>query len=240
MTEPTLTLNPNQNLNLTSESGPSSRPDPSENAYKKQERRIIAEDFEWNLAPIDKLTEMCVKAIISNFESTIIHLILEMPLIERIPEKYRDTVITQIPVTFPISIAGPLISDPNYWKRRVKAVTNVDSISDHGDSWKQMFFELHLRDQIESFEPTTDVNAMDIKLKSLMDVLALGAPFIETLHLRQLKPLIIAQAAEEDDKHVVVEVKKEVGLKDKPLDHLDIGIVLSTLSKLKELRIYYG
>lgn len=35
-------------------------------------RRIIAEDPEWNLAPVEKLTNLCVKAIVKDFESAYI------------------------------------------------------------------------------------------------------------------------------------------------------------------------
>ncbi|RKO86621.1 hypothetical protein BDK51DRAFT_50408 [Blyttiomyces helicus] len=33
------------------------------------QRRILAEDPEWNLAPVDKLSELCVRVIVSNFGS---------------------------------------------------------------------------------------------------------------------------------------------------------------------------
>ena len=33
------------------------------------QRRIIAEDPEWNLAPVPRLTDLCVKVIVANFES---------------------------------------------------------------------------------------------------------------------------------------------------------------------------
>lgn len=31
-------------------------------------RRIIAEDPEWNLAPVQKLTNLCIQIIVKNFE----------------------------------------------------------------------------------------------------------------------------------------------------------------------------
>lgn len=34
-------------------------------------RRIIAEDPEWNMAPVEKLSNICVKLIVSNFESSV-------------------------------------------------------------------------------------------------------------------------------------------------------------------------
>jgi hypothetical protein len=36
---------------------------------KMAQRRCIAEDPEWNLAPVEKLSELCVKVIVANFES---------------------------------------------------------------------------------------------------------------------------------------------------------------------------
>jgi hypothetical protein len=41
----------------------------SKSAKEVVQRRIIAEDAEWNLAPVPKLTELCIKAIVANFES---------------------------------------------------------------------------------------------------------------------------------------------------------------------------
>jgi hypothetical protein len=35
----------------------------------QHQRRIIAEDPEWNLAPVDKLSDMCVRVLVANFES---------------------------------------------------------------------------------------------------------------------------------------------------------------------------
>lgn len=37
---------------------------------ESRERRIIAEDPEWNLAPVEKLTALCIKVIVKNFERT--------------------------------------------------------------------------------------------------------------------------------------------------------------------------
>ncbi|KAJ3114625.1 hypothetical protein HK098_007295, partial [Nowakowskiella sp. JEL0407] len=42
------------------------------NHKEKQQRRIIAEDPEWNLAPVEKLSELCVRVIVSNFESNLL------------------------------------------------------------------------------------------------------------------------------------------------------------------------
>ena len=36
---------------------------------RNAQRKILAEDPTWNLAPVEKLSEMCLKIIIANFES---------------------------------------------------------------------------------------------------------------------------------------------------------------------------
>ena len=47
--------------------------DPTKKARRDKQaqmnRKIIAEDPEWNLAPIEKLQNICLKAIVANFES---------------------------------------------------------------------------------------------------------------------------------------------------------------------------
>ena len=78
------------------------------------------------------------------------------------------------------------------------------SLKDHGGSWKRLFFELHLRDEIENFRPTTDWAVMEHKLKALQEELVLGAPFVETLKLRQLKPLHIVPQPDDDDVAMMV------------------------------------
>ncbi|KAJ1544787.1 T-complex-associated testis-expressed protein 1, partial [Nowakowskiella sp. JEL0078] len=117
--------------------------------HEKVQRRIIAEDPEWNLAPVEKLSELCVRVIVANFEKN--------PILRGIPPKYRDRVLNSISVELPLSIAGPLIPDDSYWKRRAKSCFKNCDPEKHGGSWKRLFFELHIQKVLENFVPRSGV-----------------------------------------------------------------------------------
>ncbi|KAI9328525.1 hypothetical protein BDR26DRAFT_53447 [Obelidium mucronatum] len=78
------------------------------------QRRCIAEDKEWNLALVEKLSELCLRVIVSNFEHS-------HKFLNRIPTKHRERVLSSISVNLPLAIAAPLIPDESYWKRRATA-----------------------------------------------------------------------------------------------------------------------
>ncbi|KAJ3130579.1 Kinesin-associated protein 3, partial [Physocladia obscura] len=78
------------------------------------QRRCIAEDKDWNLALVEKLSELCLRVIVVNFEKS-------NKFLNGIPQKYRDRVLGSISVALPLSIAAPLIPDESYWKRRATA-----------------------------------------------------------------------------------------------------------------------
>jgi hypothetical protein len=147
---------------------------------EKVARRIIGEDPEWNLAPVSRLANLCVQIIVKNFERN--------PVLKRIPTKYRDWIISSISTETPLSVAAPLIPDETYWERRSRLRFRLANVHEFGGSWKRLYFELHVRDCIETFEPSHD-ESMPLKLRKLLNEVQLGAPFIQALHLRQLKPI---------------------------------------------------
>jgi hypothetical protein len=213
----------------------------TDNVIKRQEisqdRRIIAEDPEWNLAPVSKLKDICISVIVKNFESNI--LIDEAnPNLKGMPEKYRNTIIDSISTDLNLKIAAWIISDSSYWKRRTNAKYKLASVVDHGNSWKRCFFELHIRELIENFVPTTDYYAMEEKLNALMAEFAIAAPFVESLTLRQLKPLNIVSQPE-DEENALTNTKTE-GNKQSPLNHLSLSLIMSRLKNITDLNIYFG
>ncbi|KAJ3062382.1 Kinesin-associated protein 3 [Podochytrium sp. JEL0797] len=76
------------------------------------QRRCIAEDKEWNLALVEKLSELCLRVIVTNFEKS-------HKFLNGIPRKHRERVLSSVSVNLPLSIAAALIPDESYWKRRV-------------------------------------------------------------------------------------------------------------------------
>ncbi|KAI8843930.1 hypothetical protein BJ741DRAFT_589591 [Chytriomyces cf. hyalinus JEL632] len=77
------------------------------------QRRCIAEDKEWNLALVEKLSELCLRVVVANFEKS--------PKLNGIPSKHRERVLSSISINLPLTIAAPLIPDESYWKRRAAA-----------------------------------------------------------------------------------------------------------------------
>ncbi|KAI8919610.1 hypothetical protein BC831DRAFT_481011 [Entophlyctis helioformis] len=202
-------------------------------------RRIIAEDPEWNLAPIERLSDLCVKMIVANFE--------KKPILKGIPEKYRDRVIASVSIDIPLTIAAPLIPDESYWQRRSKVRFKLANVQEHGGSWKRLFFELYLRDRIETFVPKKEGG--EKQLAELAAELRLGAPFVECIHLRQLKPSQTSVEPTDGDGGkdptaggMPVMSLKEVIAKSSDVhpDHVDLSLVLDQLVYLRELSIYYG
>ncbi|KAJ3210620.1 T-complex-associated testis-expressed protein 1 [Dinochytrium kinnereticum] len=181
------------------------------------QRRCIAEDPEWNLALVEKLTDLCVKVIVANFEQN--------SILNGIPNKYRERVLESISITLPLRIAAPLIPDESYWKRRSLANFKNCDIRKHGDSWKRLFFELHVQALAESFIPKK-LGGLD-EIEALEKELKVASPFVECLHLRQMKPT-------EAEEGTVVKAT------DPPPDHIDVNLFFHNLSNLKSIQLYYG
>ena len=199
-------------------------------------RRIIAEDPEWNLAAVEKLSNICVKIIVGNFESNSFN--VENPVLKNIPTKYRERIVQSISTETPLSIAAPLIPDESYWERRSKVRFKLANVDEYGGSWKRLYFELHLRDAIESFVPSLDQTMLD-KMNQLTQELRLAAPFVQALNLRQLKPVeprppfnALAPLAKKSD---LTELMKDIDS-----DHVDLNVIISHLINLKRLSLYYG
>ncbi len=79
---------------------------------------------------------------------------------------------------------------------------------------------------------------METRLKALTEELQLGAAFVETLHLRQLNPL--SEVPQQDDDETAMTDTKSYRTKSSSLDHIDLGMALSYLTRLTEFSAYYG
>ncbi|KAJ3412302.1 T-complex-associated testis-expressed protein 1 [Chytridiales sp. JEL 0842] len=184
---------------------------------KMAQRRCIAEDPEWNLAPVEKLSDLCVKVIVANFEKS--------PQLQGVPEKYRAKVLDTISVDIPLTIAAPLIPDEAYWKRRATSKFKICDPSQHGGSWKRLFFELHIQQLCENFKPRK-VGGQD-EITELTKEIRLAAAVVESLDLKQLRPTEPAEG-------VVVKAT------DPAPDHLDVGLLFGEMTRLKHFKAYYG
>lgn len=117
------------------------------------------------------LAQMCVQVIAANFKRT--------PTLRGIPPRYINAVTELLPISLPLEQTASLINDEEYWQRCARARWDQCQISDHGSSWKRLFFERHLWDFLEEFDPAK--TPMD----ELTRVLTICKDFIFTVKLAQ-------------------------------------------------------
>ncbi|TPX35792.1 hypothetical protein SmJEL517_g01893 [Synchytrium microbalum] len=186
--------------------------------YREGERRIISEDPHFNPAPVTPLVELCLMSVVQNFEAK--------PRLDRVPIKYRQRLLEAISLTLPLSLAAPLISEESYWERRAKSIFKTLSLRSHGNSWKRLFFELDVREQIENFVPksSTKDDADEKAFKELVKTIEVSAPWIHNLEIRQLKPKPLAEG------------KRDEGL---PLEHVDLSFILHAIPELECLSLTF-
>jgi hypothetical protein len=173
---------------------------------------------------VPPLSEVCIKHITRNFK--------EKPLLHELKAKHRSLVVTGLATDLPVSITGPLIEDEEYWKKCCKAHWKICNVKNYGQSWKRMFFERKLQDDIENYTPT-DVEAPP---KELLEIIKISSPFVKKLEIKQLLPQLSGQSlADEEEGDTLSEIETKVCC-----DHLDLRHVIGQLGCLEEVFITYG
>lgn len=73
------------------------------------------------------------------------------PTFAGIPEKFKERLISLLPSSpaMPLDISAPLIEDESYWKRCAQQRWHNCVVSNHGHSWKQLFFERCCEEELE-------------------------------------------------------------------------------------------
>ncbi|XP_056150114.1 dynein regulatory complex subunit 5 [Lampris incognitus] len=186
-------------------------------------RRIFAEDLEWSLATVPRLSKLCLETIVRNFE--------EHPIVEKLPPGQRDYVLERLSPLLPLHVTASLISDERYWKRCCKQRWDPCDTSQYGHSWKRMFLERHLENIIELFVPdVTDP-------KTVLDLVPLCKNYVKRLNISQLLlPIKEPQQAEEEE---CLDSASDSGSDRPSMDHFDFGILLDKLTSLEELHLMY-
>jgi hypothetical protein len=107
----------------------------------------------------EPLTLKCIKVIVANFAKSPAH--------SGVPAKHMREIAQQLPIDLDAGIAAVYVHDENYWKRRCmqSLAASECQIIEHGLTWKQLYFEHHLRKRLESFEADED----GAKLEPLLD-----------------------------------------------------------------------
>ena len=132
---------------------------------------------------VNSLVNLCIGALARNFSSN--------PVLDGIDPKQLPLVTAQLPLDLDITIAGPHVHDDNYWKRRCTAPRGDDGVSggkgwrncqieEHGLTWKQLFFERNLQEELEGFDPGRD------DIETLARRIRASEDYVFSLELRQL------------------------------------------------------
>jgi len=131
----------------------------------------LHEDHSLKAQVAPPLSELCVRIIAENFSNR--------PTLRGIPTRFVDRVTELLPTTLPLDVTGPLIDDEPYWQRCASARWDNCQISDHGSSWKRLYFERNLADFLESFDPKTQ------DTEDLTRTLTVSKDYIFSLHVKQ-------------------------------------------------------
>ena len=158
---------------------------------------------------ITPLKDLCVEVVAKEFRNR--------PTFGKLSKQYIEKVVSLLDIELPLDIVGQLISDENYWRRRsTKRWRNLE-VSQHGGSWKQLYFERNLAEALEKFDPNAGGDLGDRAddevddLEGLRRLIDFSSKYVHSLVLKQLP------------------------------SHLDLQVVLSTLhTSLISLSLTYG
>jgi len=140
---------------------------------------------------------------------------LQRPSLDGIPSKFLPQVTARLPLDLDISISGPHIHDENYWKRACVARDGWKNcqISEHGLTWKQLYFEQNLQEELENFGWDPEKRRTDPsgeELQELLDKIKASQDNVFCLTINQL------------------------------LSHIDMEQVCTLLPNLTKLSLTYG
>ncbi|NWV00609.1 DRC5 protein, partial [Upupa epops] len=183
----------------------------------------IIEDPEWSLATVPRLTELCLQHIIHNFEKN--------PILDRLLPEHQRKVLDRLSTRLPLAVTANVISDEDYWKRCCTEWWGVCDISNHGDSWKQMFFKCHLENILKHFIPnTTDP-------KDILEFIPLYKNYVRKLEIDQFLLPVQREQKERDD---CSDTGSDFGLDTVSMQHYELGVLITALPYLEELHLTYG
>ena len=167
----------------------------------------------------------------------------EHPILSRIPQKYRDRLLSNIAVTLPLRITAPLVPDEDYWQRKSLTTFKLCNVRAHAGSWKRLFFEKHVQKLLEEFVPQAVAGDVEPQ-QELWAQLELAAPYVSTLAVRQLRPAGYEPRKEGKDAAAAAAARNGGGPRTTAgdgvrRDHLNVGVVFSKLKNLEDFDVCY-
>ncbi len=160
-----------------------------------------------------------------------------------LPFKYKDKVVALVSTDISLQVASTVIQSESYWKRRAQGKFKICNVSEHNNSWKQLFFEKYIQEVLEAFVPKTS-GEEDIFEKVILD-LETAANNVEKLTIRQLRPTEPPELNPVSKKTAIMEGRESVNeliikTTDPLPNHFDVTHIFKYLYKLKELSLFYG
>mmetsp|Transcript_28656 Transcript_28656/g.92678 ORF Transcript_28656/g.92678 Transcript_28656/m.92678 type:complete len:195 (+) Transcript_28656:94-678(+) len=104
----------------------------------------------------ESLSEKCKRIVVDNFAAFPVH--------ENIPAKHIREITQNLPVDLDANIAAEFVFDENYWKRRCVEhfLQRNCQISEHGLTWKQLYFENFIQKVLQSLVSFLRNNAVRV------------------------------------------------------------------------------
>lgn len=129
---------------------------------------------EEEIAPLEfvrPLSELCLRAAALHFR--------HRPTFAGVPEKFKDRLAALIPTDLPLNVSAPLIDSEIYWKRCAADLFQTVVPADHGNSWKQLFFEKTVEEALENFDGSEQAHT------ALSRLLETSSELVYKLKIRQ-------------------------------------------------------
>lgn len=103
----------------------------------------------------ESLQLKCIKVLVEHFE--------ERPTHEMVDAKHLREITSRLPINLDPKQSAMYVHDENYWKRacldeRSSLTPSECQIVEHGMTWKQLYFEHHLRQRLEFFHDGSSNN----------------------------------------------------------------------------------
>ncbi|KAJ8976667.1 hypothetical protein NQ317_004685 [Molorchus minor] len=182
----------------------------------EDQRKLLAEDIEWDKDHCPTLVDYSVQAISEYFERN--------PLLNDLPGQDRDYLLEIVSTDLPLELVIPLIEDEYYWQRRYNDKFSTIIIRKPKVwTWKSLYLERHVQQIIEEAQPQhKDEDTFD-------EILTLCSEYVRRLIVTQLQWWQPPLTMEKDE---IPEIY--------PIAHINFTPIFLKLPLIEEFRLTYG
>lgn len=127
---------------------------------------------------VPRLDDLCVQALAQN--------LAKFPNLDHIKEEYVAAVVELVDTkSIPFTVASKYIENEKFWEKSVveRWPDRPHQLVEHGMSWRRMYAEQHLAEQLERYYPSRDGG----NLESLLTQVRAARPVVQTIKFRQLR-----------------------------------------------------